>query len=866
MVIFCTVATRQSLPQARVLAATLRAHGDGARLTVGVLSGYPQLRPDEEFDVLRLDELADGHAGAEGQIGDLHSAELAPARLLEVLLGSGAETVVYLDAHIAVYAPLHPALGPAREHGVTLLRRVAQLPEDGQHPDLADLLVAGEVSPSFVAAGGEEGKRFARWWSDGIRRSGRPARWLELAPRAFPTLGWLEDPGCGVSFWNLHERPLERRREVTLAAGAPLRFIEFAGFRADRPYLLNEAATRVRPLEDRVLAELCGEYGQHLREAGWTAPDTGPGPEERFGNGLPMDPLLRRLWAEAEAAGSGFGDPASPLAAEAFVGWLREPGPRGGAAGVNRYLDAVYEQRPDLQTAFPELDTDADGLIAWAWEHGRPELGLAPDLLPRSPEGTGAADDAHLTVNVLGYLRDTLGIGEAARLYIKALEAAGVPVTTTAVAPDLPVDPGAGKTVTRFGRREHDARQVPYEPAFNLVCLNGDHTVEFVRAGGGEMLGDRITIGHWAWETDILPPSWLPGFDHVEEIWVNSNFVAEKLGRLSPVPVIVIPQAITVPPIDGVDPQLIRDDRFTFLFMFDFFSTLQRKNPLGLIEAFKRAFAPGEGPRLLLKTINAGFRPEAEAEVRAQLEGRDDIELVDRFLEPDETTALVARADCYVSLHRSEGFGLTLAEALALGTPVIATGYSGNMDFTSERNSYLVDWRPTHVGPGGDVYPPEGSWAEPDLDHAAQLMRHVWQNPGEVATRAERGRQDIARLYAPAAAGGVARARLELLLDRRRTGPRREAGGSLNAIERELSLDLRRGVASQRRAAGLVRRIAMRMMLPFTLHERRLDRAVLDALRDLRADLERERARGARTGARLRRVEDQLTRAKEPAS
>jgi glycosyltransferase involved in cell wall biosynthesis len=572
------------------------------------------------------------------------------------------------------------------------------------------------------------------------------------------------------------------------------------------------------------------------------------------------------LWSEAEADGSGFGDRSSPLAAEAFTAWLREPAPRGAAAGLNRYLYAVYGMRPDLQAAFPDLDADASGLIVWGWEQGRQELNLNPDLLPPADAGLAGADDGHLTVNVVGYLRDTLGIGEAARRYIAALDAANVPVTTTAVSPDLPVAGSKVKPIERLGHRAGEERQAPYEPVFNLVCMNGDHLAAFVRAGGGELLADAITVGHWAWETDVLPPSWLPGFEQVDEIWVISNFIAERLGRLSPVPVVTVPMGITVPATGGADAELITDDRFTFLFLFDFFSTLQRKNPLGLIEAFKRAFAPGEGPRLLLKTMNEKFRPEAAEEVRARIGGRTDIELVDRYLEPEQTASLLARANCYVSLHRSEGFGLTLAESMLLGTPVVTTAYSGNMDFTTERNSYLVDWTPTRVGPDCEVYPPEGSWAEPDVDHAAQLMRRAWESPDEAAEKAARARIDIERQYAPEVAGAVARGRLETLLELRRTGPRRDHTGALRTIERELTLDLRRGRPSQRRAAAAVRRLAMRMMLPFTLHERNLDRAVLDALREIRVDLARERARGARTGARLRRLEEQLTRAREPTS
>ena len=288
----------------------------------------------------------------------------------------------------------------------------------------------------------------------------------------------------------------------------------------------------------------------------------------------------------------------------------------------------------------------------------------------------------------------------------------------------------------------------------------------------------------------------------MEEIWAFSTFVGDNLGRLAPVPVVVVPMPVVVPDASGAQLGVARDGRFTFLFMFDFFSMVRRKNAAGLIEAFARAFAPGEGPRLLLKTINGRLRPEAESELRRKIAQHPDIELIDAYLDPAQNAALLARADCYVSLHRSEGFGLTLAESMALGTPVIATGYSGNTDFTTPQNSYLVDWKPTHVGPGCEIYPAEGTWAEPDLGHAAELMRRVWQHPDEARAKAERAREDIHRLYAPEVVGRLARGRLERLAGR----PARPVGVSdasekstvltelrLTALEDELTFDPERG-------------------------------------------------------------------------
>ena len=205
---------------------------------------------------------------------------------------------------------------------------------------------------------------------------------------------------------------------------------------------------------------------------------------------------------------------------------------------------------------------------------------------------------------------------------------------------------------------------------------------------------------------------------------------------------------------------------FLFLFVFDYLSTIQRKNPVGLIEAFKLAFQPDEGAQLLIKTINGPLRPLSEEELLWAADGRPDIHVIDRSLETRELNGLMAGCDCYVSLHRAEGLGLTLAEAMAIGKPAIATGYSGNLDFMTTENSYLVDHTIGRVGPECEIYPPEGEWAEPNLEHAARLMREVCADGEEAARRGARAKEDIARLLSPAATGQRMRERLEHLAAR----------------------------------------------------------------------------------------------------
>ena len=167
---------------------------------------------------------------------------------------------------------------------------------------------------------------------------------------------------------------------------------------------------------------------------------------------------------------------------------------------------------------------------------------------------------------------------------------------------------------------------------FEIVAVNAEELPDFVkRLGDDYFQGPKIGI--WGWETDTIPPRWRRAFALVQEIWVYSDFMAQNIGAVAPVPTIALPPPVQ-PPAEPAAPERLglAEDRFLFLFVYDYLSTIQRKNPVGLIEAFKRAFKPGEGPQLLLKTINGPLRPLAEEEVLWAAHGRPDIHVIDRSL------------------------------------------------------------------------------------------------------------------------------------------------------------------------------------------------------------------------------------------
>ncbi len=220
----------------------------------------------------------------------------------------------------------------------------------------------------------------------------------------------------------------------------------------------------------------------------------------------------------------------------------------------------------------------------------------------------------------------------------------------------------------------------PY--VFNLVHVNASELANFAWYKGEAYFRDRYNIGAWTWELPSFPEEWLPRFQYHHEIWVPSGFVADALSRVSPVPVVRMPYVIHPEPSrrDDFDRSHfgLPPDAVVFLFIFVSHSEVEMKNPMGLLEAFKRAFLTDKDAFLLIKSSHPD--PQA-ARAMQQAAKSANVRIMNEVVSRDEVHALYNLCDCYISLHRSEGFGLTPAEAMNAGKPVIATGYGGNVDF-----------------------------------------------------------------------------------------------------------------------------------------------------------------------------------------
>lgn len=453
-------------------------------------------------------------------------------------------------------------------------------------------------------------------------------------------------------------------------------------------------------------------------------------------------------------------------------------------------------------------------------------------------------------VNLAGYLDATLGLGEAARQVRSAVEAAGALVAPLPLAhPSAPRE-AAGSTTTAQG--------APHP--VTLVCATPDGMAGARAQLPGAAWDDRQVIGLWWWEVAQVPGRWVRAFDGVDEVWAGSRFVAELLAAVSPVPVVRMPLPVAEPPVaDVTRAQLgLPETGFLVGFAFDHASTLGRKNPLGLIEAFARAFPEDDhaGEQLVVKTLGGDRHPDAHAQLLAAAARHPRVHVVDRHLTGPEKNALIAHLDAYVSLHRAEGFGLTLAEAMLLGTPVVATDYGGSRDFVTSFTGWPVDHRPVAIGPGSDPYPATGEWAEPDLDHAAAVLRELRAQPQEVARRAARARQEVLREHAPAAAGAAMVDRLLV-----RAGLPRRPDGAIDPLDLDaVAQRVRTGPgAPAPGAAGGPRQAArtalLRLLKPYAVHQRLVDEELLRTLRTLDERVRAVAAGQAALAAELRRRE-----------
>ncbi len=539
-------------------------------------------------------------------------------------------------------------------------------------------------------------------------------------------------------------------RSTSFAAATSWRFSHYAGlffdeFRPDSAWLRETAVLQLPPCEGLAGLTLRGEIHPHpdVRGLESSAPgldclldgrivarlrDLRPGP---FEVSIPLS-------AQCANRGPRIGLRLCGVGLTNLLAWLGRmtrlaPLQRFRSQNKNRQLRILSLATADGETVFDFSIRSAPYSAAFARRHAR--LGL----------------------NIAGFLAADLGVGESARCMVRAADAASLP---TALVP-LKLH-----CRNRLGDQTYAARLQDTNPhRINVVHLDPPASRDLDHHHGKPFRAGKYNIAYWAWELPEFPDAWLENFAYFDEVWCPSDFVRAAISLKSPVPVLTMPHAISFArPQGDFRPRFgLPAGKFLFLALYDLNSYSERKNPAAAIAAFRQSGLAGQGAALVVKVQNVAGNEADFTALRDSVRDLPNTVLLTDTLTRDEVYQLESACDCFVSLHRSEGFGLAIAECMFLGKPVISTDWSGTAEFVNAHTGCPVRCTLTTIAQSRGPYAKGQTWAEPDAAHAAEWMRRLFADRALAAAIGAAGRAAIEEMFSPAVIGTRYRRRLDAI-------------------------------------------------------------------------------------------------------
>ena len=764
----CTIFSSNYLSHVRTLTNSfLENHPNGKVFAMLVDELDEKYVPEKEkFTTIYLDQIG---------LPDLHSFLFkysimeqntdVKAHFLKFLFERfNLKKIAYFDPDILFTAPLNNLWSVLDKYSIVLIPHITEPIDDRKKPSEFDLLQAGVYNLGFIALSNDEvSKKLLNWWSKKLMEQGyaQPEngmfvdqKWIDLVPAIFDGVYILKHPGYNSAYWNLKYKEFEIEKNKIYVDKKPLYFFHFSGFVPEELENISKHQNRFRLKNLESIRSLFELYRDLLVKNGYLDCKKMKFHYDYFDNGVKIPPSARRIYANAIKKNLRFGNPFSTGGAKSFIEYLND-GIDDRTPKITRLWYAIFNERRDLQEKYSDVFfSDRIKFIKKIEtilknEYNSDEYFL-PSTVIKNFKNFDSEHDKEVIVketnqtkidfgiNMAGYFQGEFGVAEAGRRYASALKSVDIPHVLN----------NFSSSAHRNKDEEFSEfkKENPYD--INLIAVNADQSKVFYETVGQDYFKNKYNIAIWFWEISDFPEKLSSNFKYYDEIWVASNFIADSISKLSPIPVVKIsgPLNSDFSNVESDKEKFGLKNSFVFLFIFDFYSIIERKNPIGLIDAFKNAFQNNDKVRLVIKCTNGDKFPKELQKLEEKC-NQNGILLMKDYLNKSDLLTLIASSDCYVSLHRSEGWGLTIAEAMLAKKPVIATAYGGNTDFMNLNNSFPVKYKIVKLEKDYTPYQKGSVWSEPDLEHAAQLMKYVYENQDEVKQIGEKGFEFLKNNY-----------------------------------------------------------------------------------------------------------------------
>ncbi len=699
--------------------------------------------------------------------------------------------LIYVDPDILITNPLDNLWKILDDYSIVITPHILSPISDEKQPGELDIIRAGSYNLGFIALSNTDTtKNFLSWWSKRLLQYGYmnlekgmhvDQKWIDLVPSLFENVCVLRHPGYNVAYWNLMSRNVRIENSKITVNNKPMYFFHFSGFSPENIGKVSKHQTRFELSQLKELKPIFELYRDLLFENGYLQTKTWPFHFDYFDNGIKIPSQARTIYSQLDDP-SNFGNPFSTNSNKSFIYFLNSNVSKSDEKFVTRLWYQVYNDRKDLQIAYPDpMDKYHESFLTWINKSLQREYELDPFFIPQIPYLiTGIANQHTIMhgkepslihqkdnpfrsmdkskpfgINLAGYISGEFGVAEEARNLIKAIQSVGIPYSLNNIMADT--HRWNDKTFNNFSDDN------PYK--INLVSINADQADVFYQQKNDKYFRGHYNIAAWAWELSKFPDIWIPAARYYDEIWTVSNFMAECISKPLDIPVVKITYPLSI------DENLIvpnrakfslKDNSYVFLFVFDFMSIFERKNPIAVVNSFLNAFNEKDNVSLVIKCINGKNFPEKESMLKKTCKDPR-IKVIDNHISKADVISLKASCDCYVSLHRSEGFGLTMAEAMYLGKPVIVTPYGGNTDFMNVNNSFPVKYEIKELEEDYGPYKKGNLWAEPDENDAARLMKYVYEHKELGLEIGSNASNYIKKFMSPKVTGQEILARIERL-------------------------------------------------------------------------------------------------------